>query len=389
MTTADGEEPGWFRNPDARTFRAPAADHAGAARRFHRTVPGYAMTQLTDVPDLARRWRVGRVFVKDESTRFGLPAFKALGASWAIARILAERSGSAGLPTYDDALAAAADQELCLVTATDGNHGRAVAHFARLLGLRSVVVIPDFVGVEPERAIAGEGAEVRRVEGTYDDAVRAAVELADAAHGADERILVQDMGWPGYESVPAWIVDGYATMADEVSEQLAASGVGAPDLVAVPVGVGSLAAAMVAYYRGPDSSPRPAVLSCEPASAACLLASLSAARPVTVPTGHTVMAGLNCGTVSGAAWPLLQSGVDAAVTVTEDQATRAVAELAGFGVSAGASGAATLAGVDAALSGSGAGQRRADLGLHAGSVVVLLNTEGATGAGGLRSERDR
>jgi len=101
------------------------------------------------------------------------------------------------------------------------------------------------------------------------------------------------------------------------------------------------------------------------------------------------MAGLNCGTVSDAAWPLLQSGVDAAVTVTEEQATQAVAELAGFGVGAGASGAATLAGVEAALSGPAAGQRRAELGLHEGSVVVLLNTEGATGAGGLPAERDR
>lgn len=386
MATGSHGERLWFSNPGARAYRPARPELGSDARRFHESVPGYRPTSLVELPDLAHRWGVGRVFVKDESTRFGLPAFKALGASWAIARILAERSGSAGLPTYDDALAAAADQQLSLVTATDGNHGRAVAHFARLLGLRSVVVIPAFVGAGPEQAIAGAGAEVRRVEGTYDDAVRAAADYADA--GAD-RILVQDMGWPGYESVPGWIVDGYATLPTEVTEQLSGLGLGEPDLVAVPVGVGSLAEAVVRYYRGLDPGRRTALLSCEPDSAACLLASLRAGISVTVPTAHTVMAGLNCGTVSGAAWPTLHAGLDAAVAVTDVEATRAVRWLADAGVSAGASGAATLAGVEAALCGPGAGQRRADLGLRGDSVVVLLNTEGATGAGGLPSERDR
>jgi diaminopropionate ammonia-lyase len=384
-TGGPGERP-WFSNPGARAFRPPRPEAGSDARRFHESVPGYRPTSLVELPDLAQRWGVGRVFVKDESTRFGLPAFKALGASWAIARILAQRSGSATLPTYDGALAAATEQELTLVTATDGNHGRAVAHFSRRLGLSAVVVIPTFVGSAAESAIAGEGADVRRVGGTYDDAVRAAAEFADAAA---DRILVQDMGWPGYETVPGWIVDGYATMPAEVSEQLADVGVDEPDLVAIPVGVGSLAEAVVRYYRGSEQAAGTSLLSCEPDSAACLLASLRAGMSVTVPTGHTVMAGLNCGTVSGAAWPTLHAGVDAAVAVTDEEATQAVRALAAAGVSAGASGAATWAGVEAALSGPGAGRRRADLGLGASSVVVLLSTEGATGAGGLPSGRDR
>lgn len=382
MTSSYPLERGWYSNPEARGFRVPADPAGESARSFHRTVPGYAPTRLVDVPELAERWRVGRVFVKEESQRFGLPAFKALGASWAIARVLTERAGRSALPTYDDAVTAALAQPLTLVTATDGNHGRAVAHFAGRLGLRAVIVIPTFVGGHVAHAIEDEGAEVLRVGGSYDDAVR---EAATVAGASPDRVLVQDMGWPGYETVPGWIVQGYVSMPAETDEQLAALGLGRPDLVAVPVGVGSLAQAVVGHYRGAATAAGAAVLSCEPDSAACLLASLRAGEPVTVPTGDTVMAGLNCGTVSSAAWPVLQGGVDAAVAVTDEEAVHAVARLADLGVDAGASGAATLAGVEAALTGPGAGEHRAELGLGEESVVVLLSTEGGAGAGGLTS----
>ena len=238
----------------------------------------------------------------------------------------------------------------------------------RSSGVGATVFVPAVMLPETADRIASEGATVVRVDGDYDEAVRRAAAHADADPG---RALVQDTAWEGYAQVPAWIVEGYQTLLHEVDEQLAGSGAAA-DLVAVPVGVGSLAEAVVRHYRQADG-PRPHLLSIEPTSAACLLASLVSGAPVTVPTGDTVMAGLNCGTVSGTAWPVLRAGLDAAVAVPDDAALSAVEDLAGLGVSSGPCGAAPLAGLRAALTDPG---RRAALALPADAVVVLLSTEG-------------
>ena len=175
----------------------------------------------------------------------------------------------------------------------------------------------------------------------------------------------------GYEQIPAWIVEGYETLLDEVDEALGA----APDLVAVPVGVGSLAQAVVTHYRRRESR-HPSVLAVEPVTAACVLASLRSGSRTSIETGATNMAGLNCGTPSIAAWPVLLAGCDAAVAVTDDAATLAVTDLARDGVWSGPSGAATLAGVRAALTGPGSETRRRELGIDDTSTVVLLSTEG-------------
>jgi diaminopropionate ammonia-lyase len=195
--------------------------------------------------------------------------------------------------------------------------------------------------------------------------VDAAAAFAEERPG---RALVQDTAWNGYERVPAWIVEGYQTLLAEVDVQLRAR----PDLVAVPVGVGSLAEAVVRHYRRPGAA-HPAVLAVEPDTAACVLASLTADNPTTVPTAATVMAGLNCGTVSSSAWPVLRAGCDAAVAVSDEEALRAVADLDALGVCSGPSGAATLAGVRGALAHP---ERRATLGIGDDAVVVLLSTEG-------------
>ncbi|MFJ9176346.1 diaminopropionate ammonia-lyase [Streptomyces sp. NPDC102360] len=341
----------WFARPGARAWRcAPApAD----VRDFHAALSGYAPTRLHELPELADELDVGRVLVKDESNRLGLPAFKALGASWAVHRALAGTHGP-----------------VTLVTATDGNHGRAVARTARLLGQRAHVLVPRGVHPEAVAAIAGEGAEVTEVPGAYDEAVRRAAEVA----AASDALLVQDTAWPGYERIPGWIVEGYSTLCAEVDEQL---GVQEPDLVVVPVGVGSLAQAVVTYFRSRPSGHAPALLSVEPESAACVLESLARGEPVSVATGDTGMAGLNCGTPSTLAWPVLSEGLDAAVAVRDTDSARAAARLADLGVSCGPCGAAPLAGLRAALSGTGAHERRAALGLGPASVVVLLSTEGS------------
>ncbi|MGZ3146035.1 pyridoxal-phosphate dependent enzyme [Lentzea chajnantorensis] len=327
----------WFTRPGARQWRCAPAPRE--VRAFHAGLPGYAPTPLVELPDLAAELGVGRLLVKDESDRLGLPAFKALGASWAVHRLLERVTAP-----------------VTLVAATEGNHGRAVARMARLRGRAAHVFVPEAVHPQVVRAIAGEGARVTVVRGSYGDAVRAAAEA--------DGVLVQDVGWPGYEEVPGWVVEGYATLCAEVDEQLGR----APDLVVVPVGVGSLAQAVITHYRSTTAAP--CVLAVEPETAACVTASLIAGEPVTIGTSDTVMAGLNCGTPSTTAWPFLRNGLDAAVTVSDAECTKAAADLHTRNVHSGPCGAAPLAGLRAAPHG--------DLGLDSTSVVVLLGTEGTS-----------
>jgi diaminopropionate ammonia-lyase len=244
---------------------------------------------------------------------------------------------------------------------------------AALLGAQAGVVVPDTVPPAAVALIDAEGASVVQVAGSYDDAVAAAAAWA----GQDPRAeLVQDTAWPGYEAVPRWIVEGYSTLMRESQTQLQAAGEGEADLVVVPVGVGSLAEAVVRDVRSREGGERTAVLSAEPDTAACVLASLLAGAPRTVPTAATVMAGLNCGTVSTLAWPVLQAGLDAAVAVPDRSAQDAALDLAAAGVSSGPSGAATLAAARWTLTGAGSARRRSELAVGADAVVVLLNTEG-------------
>ncbi|MCA2229871.1 diaminopropionate ammonia-lyase [Nonomuraea aurantiaca] len=350
----------WFAQPAARSWTCAPAP--AGVRDFHAALPGYASTPLTELPSLATELAVGRVFVKDESSRLGLPAFKVLGASWAVHRALAERA--AHRPSAEP---------VTLVSATDGNHGRAVARTARLLGRRAHIFVPRGVHPDAVAAIAAEEAEITRVPGSYDEAVHQA---AEAAATAADAVLIQDTAWPGYETIPAWIVEGYSTLCVEIDEQLAAAGATAPGLVAVPVGVGSLAQAVVTHYRSRPPVPAPALLSVEPEAAACVIESLTRGEPVSLTTGHTAMAGLNCGTPSSIAWPYLRRGLDAAVAITDAAAARAAGDLVELGISAGPCGAAALAGVRAVLTGESAEERRTALGLGPASVVVLLCTEG-------------
>ncbi|MFG2123654.1 diaminopropionate ammonia-lyase [Streptomyces sp. NPDC048710] len=350
----------WSARLGARAWRCAPAP--AEVRGFHFSLPDYAPTRLTEVPSLAAELEVGRVFVKDESSRLGLPAFKALGASWAIHRALAERAANGRDPG-----------PVTLVTATDGNHGRAVARMAHRLGQHAHVFVPQGVHPQAVAAIVAEQAKVTEVPGPYDEAVRLAAEEA----AAPDAVLVQDTAWPGYEQIPGWIVEGYSTLCAEIDEQLAAEGVRAgPDLVSIPVGVGSLAQAVVTHYRSRPSGHASALLSVEPESAACVLESLTLGVPVSVTTGDTTMAGLNCGTPSSIAWPYLHGGLDAAVAVADADSARAAGDLAALGISSGPCGAASLAGLRAALTGVDAEERRTALGLGPSSVVVLLSTEG-------------
>jgi diaminopropionate ammonia-lyase len=358
----------WYRNYDARSWRtAPIHDDV---RAFHRGLPGYRPTSLVELPALAEELVVGRVFLKDESARFGLPAFKILGASYAVSRALSGLLGcpdaALGFTELSERLTSTARPTL--VAATDGNHGRAVAHVARLLGLSSHILVPDSLPRAAIDAIADEGAEVTEFDLIYDDVVVRAARWAREA-GA---LLIQDTAWHGYEQVPQWIVDGYSTLFVETDAQLAEHELDGVDLIAVPVGVGSLAQAGIRHYRS-GAAAGPVVLSVEAEHAPAIICSLHEKQRVSVDTKETIMAGLNCGTPSANAWPYLMAGLDAAITVSEEQAAQAVRDLAGLGVDAGPCGAASLAGVREV---AGHQARRAQAGLRSDSVVLLLSTEG-------------
>ncbi len=340
----------WVANPSARAWTC--APLAAGARAFHASLSDYAPTPLAEPPGLAAELGVGRVFVKDESARLGLPSFKALGASWAIRRALDERAARGQTaPT-------------ALVAATDGNQGRAVARFAARSGHAAIVVVAPGIHPGAVAAIRSEGAEVVDGSTSYDDAVARATSMAAQHDG----MLIQDTSWPGYEQVPNWIVEGYATLCAEVDEQLDAAGAGAPDLVVVPVGVGSLAQAVVAHYRSTPAAGRPAILAVEPVSAACVLASLRTGQQITIETQDTIMAGLNCGTPSSLAWPYLRDGLDAAVAIDDETCLTAMRDLTRLGLAVGPCGAAALGALRLS---------RGKIDLRSDAVVILLSTEGS------------
>jgi diaminopropionate ammonia-lyase len=339
----------------------PPRPPASRPRRLHERLPGYAPTPLREAPGLADELGVGRVLLKDEGERLGLPAFKALGASWAIACAIAERLGDPAPPDDPAELRerAAVLAPLSVVCATDGNHGRAVAHVANVLGLTAEVVVP--AGTAPARiaAIEGEGARVEVVDGDYDAAQRRSDELA-AAGG----LLVADIAWPGNEVIPARVIDGYATIFEELDGQLDEL----PDLVLVPIGVGALATAAVAHWGGGG----PLLVGVEPADAACALASVRAGDPVTVPGPHgSAMAGLNCGTLSLPAWPALRAGFAAFCAIDDAAALWGVRRLAALGLDRGECSGGVVGAARELLA-------HDRLGLGPDATVLLPLTEGVT-----------
>ena len=292
-----------------------------SVRAFHRSLPGYAPTPLHDLGE--------GVWLKDESARLGLPAFKVLGASWAAEQAIAP------------------DTRL-VVAASAGNHGRAVARVARWRGLPCRVFLPARSLPARREAIASEGAEVVVVDGTYEDAV-ARAEAAGREEGVAE---IADVG--ASQSAHD-VIDGYSTLFAEIAE----AG-GAFDTLLVPVGVGSLAAAAARW--GVATGTR--IVGVEPEAAACLTAALDAGAPVVIDTPGTIMAGMDCALVSEAAWPDLRDGIAETILVGDAETAAAMAALEDRAIRVGECGAAPYA----ALARLGADRGR----------TVLIATEGPT-----------
>lgn len=366
-----------FLNPRA-TSQLDGDVPGDEAFDFHKKLPGYQASPLIDAPGIAETLGVGAVWVKDESSRFGLPAFKFLGASWAVYRALLQRSGGNIAPwqTFEDLRERfALLRPLTLVAATDGNHGRAVARMARLLGFEAHILVPEGMAPARKDAIAEEGAEVTDVNGSYDDAVEHAAALA-----SERALVISDTAWEGYTQVPRWIMEGYTTILRELDDQLAAQGVTQVDLAAAQMGVGGLATALVWRYRRLELAHRPTLLGVEPLAADAILESARAGHMVEIPGPHrSIMAGLCCGVPSLVAWPIISRGIDVFVAIADEWAREAMRELARAGVVSGETGAAGLAGLLALLSsGPQEGEHRRLLGLTPAAQVVVISTEGAT-----------
>jgi diaminopropionate ammonia-lyase len=326
-------------------FREPGQGAAqdSEACGFHRGMAAYRVTPLVACPRAAAALGIGALWVKDESARFGLNAFKSLGASWAMSRIARERGA---VPDF--------------AAATDGNHGRAVAWMARRMGARAHIFVPRNTPPARRALIQGEGARVHVIEGSYDDAVRACA-AESAACGWQ---VVADTGYDGYLKIPRWVVEGYGTLFAEYAEQE----VEPPDVVFVQGGVGGLLCAAIRHF-----SSGPKIVSVEPLDADCLRESIASpdGEPRTAKgSQNSIMHGLNCGEVSLTAWPEIRRGADLFLAIEDELATEAMELLAPM--DSGESGAAGVAGLIAVCREP---SLRGELGIGPQTRVFAINTE--------------
>lgn len=353
-----------YYNPAAANQHFNLELPAGVAE-FHQSLPNYAPTPLVSLPDVATELGVRAVLVKDESNRFGLPSFKVLGASWGCFRAIRQRLELPPNVNLDQLSSEAKSNSITLVTASEGNHGRAVAFMARLLGIEAQIFVSCSMPEATIKLITSEGAKVVAVQGDYDQAVQDASDRANAEKNA---LLIQDTAFEGYEEIPAWIVDGYSTLMNEAQQQAIQMGL-PPTMMITPVGVGSLAHAVAKHCKSVE--PPISMVAVEPDSAPCLSSSLHAGKSIRVQTSSTIMNGMNCGTVSSTAWPDLQRSVDACITISSYESHCAVECLTSKSIGAGPCGGATLAALRRLATDKNASS------LDKNSVVVLLSTEGA------------
>ncbi len=366
--------------------------NSATVRRFHSTMAEYAPTPLIGLDNLAAELGMAGVFVKDESHRFGLNAFKALGGSFGMARLLADQLGQDIEDITDETLTSAEVKEklgqTVFVSATDGNHGRGVAWCAARLGCQAVIYLPK--GSAPFRvaAIEKEGARAHVTDLNYDDTVRLATQTARKNNWT----LMQDTSMPGYAEIPGWIMQGYTTMVAEALEQLRQRGVEKPTHVLLQAGVGSMAGAVLGFLVEKFQADHPATIIIEPENAACNYKSILAGD------GHphgvkgdlqTRMAGLACGEPNPMSWEILRDYADFFIACPDFVTAAGMRRLAApYGtdekVVSGESGAVGV-GLLELLRSKPALTRHADaMGLGQAAVVLAFSTEGDTDPEGYR-----
>lgn len=341
--------------------------------------PGYQPTPLHRLDKLATDIGVDTIWYKDESQRFHLKSFKALGGAYAVARQLQEKveEVTGSKPTFDELLEKKYDDiisQVVISCATDGNHGRSVSWGCQMFGCQCIIYIHRDVSQGRQQAMEAFGATVKRITGNYDESVK----QADADARSQGRIIVSDTSYEGYMEIPKDVALGYTVLLSESVEQM---GRDIPTHVFIQGGVGGLASAVCAYFWELWGEQRPRFIIVEPEQANCLQESARAGKPVVVEGDlDTLMAGLACGEVSALAWEVLASGANDFMTVNEEAVPLTMKLLAkGFnGDPSIEAGESAVAGLAALVSACGDSKMRNRLGLDESSRVYILGTEGAT-----------
>lgn len=361
-------------------------DNVRKARKFHREIPGYKMTPLRSMPNLAQMLGLGGIYIKDEAQRLTLNSFKVLGGSYAVSRYIQKMLGLSDEETTYEYLTSpechAKLGNLTFAAATDGNHGRGIAWASMKLGLPCVIYVHKETSQARIDAIRGYGATVEIIDGNYDDAVRKMAE--DAA--ANGWTVISDTSWPGYTEIPTWIMQGYSTLMLEAQEQLLGVGLSKPSHVFVQAGVGAMAASVIGFYTALFPDDPPIFIVVEPDKAACVFESIKAGdgRCHSVKGSlDTIMAGLACGDPSPIAFDILEHTADFFLSIPDYIAARGMRILScplhgdPFIIS-GESGAAPLGALYSVMTDKGAADLREKMKLGPDSTVFMVNTEGNT-----------
>lgn len=357
------------------------------ARNFHRSFPQYQETPLINLTNMSRYLKLKNVFIKDESYRFGLNAFKVLGGSYAIAKYVAEQLGE-DMENVDYSFlkkntANHRFEPTVFCTATDGNHGRGVAWAANQMGQRAIVYMPKGSTKQRFENIQKENAEVTIEDVNYDECVRrAAKKAASLSNG----VVIQDTAWEGYEKIPKWIMEGYGTMALEAKEQIERSVGAAPTHIFVQAGVGSLAGAVQGFFADAYIENPPKIIVCEAREADCIYRSaLTVDGSMAIVDGDmpTIMAGLACGEPNPLAWEILKKQVYAFLSCNDEVARRGMRMLAApikgdEAIISGESGAVTFGALATIMVENEYRELRERLGLDEYSRVLCFSTEGDT-----------
>lgn len=372
---------------DDKQLGVMSLENVAKARKFHSSFPQYSVTPLAGLNNMAEYLGLGGLYIKDESYRFGLNAFKVLGGSFAMARYIASELGrDVSEVDYAYLTSQKLKEEFgqaTFFTATDGNHGRGVAWAANKLGQKAVVHMPKGSTKPRFDNIAREGAKVTIETVNYDDCVRmAAAEAAETPRG----VVVQDTAWDGYEEIPAWIMQGYGTMAAEAAEQLKTAGVERPTHIFVQAGVGSLAGAMQGYFANlfPDNTPTTVIM--EAQAADCLYkGAVAGDGNLRIVDGdlQTIMAGLACGEPNTISWDILKNHSSFFVSCPDWVSAKGMRMLGAPvkgdpQVVSGESGAVGMGLVATLMESDEYKELREAIGLNKDSKVLMFSTEGDT-----------
>ena len=367
-------------HPSSENFGLKQAE---SARRFHQSFPEYTKTPLVELSELSKKLNVNKIFVKDESYRFGLNAFKVLGGSYAIGRYIQDTAElNEGQFNYETLTSPELKEKLgqmTFITATDGNHGRGVAWTANRLKQHSVVYMPKGSAQERLDNIKALGSDASITEFNYDDAVR----LANKHANENGWIMVQDTAWEGYEKIPAWIMQGYTTMALEIVEELDTI---KPTHLFLQAGVGALAGAVTGFFADYYKDNRPIITIIEPDKADCIYKTAAAndGRIHTVGGDlNTIMAGLACGEPCTIGWNVLHDHADHFISMSDNYAELGMRTLGlPLGndqvIVSGESGAATMGFVTEILSNPEHKELKEALQLNEDSIIICISTEGDT-----------